>query len=222
MPTRLLLALAVTMVVSLFGCADAPARSPLADGGGAVPLRAEDVRPVGEGMPAPTAVLRNASGAPLDLAVTYAQAPTLLIFYRGGWCPFCSAHLGEIASREDELRHLGVQILGVSPDRPEKLRESIEDRTLGYQLLSDSDMRLTSAFGLAFRVADDEVARYAGAGFDLEEASGHDHHLLPVPAVYLIDTQGRVRFAHWDPDYRQRIAFEELLAEVRELTAGAR
>jgi peroxiredoxin len=204
------------LLALLLGCTDAPG-SP-ADP--TIAQRAEDVQPIGSGSSAPEAVLLTSLGEPFDLGAAYRQAPTLLIFHRGGWCPFCSAHLGEIAMMEDELTGAGVQVLAVSPDRPEKLRESLQDREVGYKLLSDSDMTLTRKFGLAFRLTDEEVDRYSSSGFDLVEASGHDHHLLPVPAVYLIDTSGTIRFAHWDPDYRQRIGTAELRAAVQATLGG--
>ncbi|HUE95302.1 MAG TPA: peroxiredoxin-like family protein, partial [Longimicrobiaceae bacterium] len=175
MRTRPYAALALAASMPLIGCAERPAgASAVAEGEEPVPQRAEDVRPLSIGEPAPAALLRDPDGQTLRLGEAYSRAPMLLIFYRGGWCPYCSAHLGEIAVMQEELAELGVQILAISPDRPEKLRESIADRELGYQLLSDSEMSATRAFGLAFQLSEEEVAGYARAGFDLEDASGHD------------------------------------------------
>ncbi|MHB1328416.1 MAG: peroxiredoxin-like family protein [Gemmatimonadales bacterium] len=209
--------LVVAALTQVAACADRPEGADSAVQTPDFALRPEDVKPISNGSAAPTATLRAPDGATVDLAQAYGRAPTVLIFYRGGWCPFCSAHLGKIATIQDSLAGLGVQVLAVSPDRPEKLRESAEGQSLQYQLLSDSDMALTKAFGLAFRMTDEDVAKYAAAGLDLAEASGHDHHLLPVPAVYLIDTTGMIRFAHWDPDYRKRIATDSLLQAVRSM-----
>jgi peroxiredoxin len=214
---KILLLLAAALVPALVACGDRADSAPIPGGSAEVPPRAEDVAPRGVGEVAPAAVLRTQTGGPLDLRSAYAQGPTLLIFYRGGWCPFCSAHLGEIAMMEDELQALGVRVLAVSPDRPERLLAAVEDRQLGYQLLSDSDMSFTRSFGLAFTVDDETVQRYAGSRSDLQEASGHDHHQLPVPAVYLIDTDGIIRFAYWDPNYRERIDPGVLMATAREL-----
>jgi len=209
--------LVTAALTQVTACADRPEGAGSAAEAPDYALKPEDVRPVPNGSAAPTAALRAPDGATVDLAQAYGRGPTVLIFYRGGWCPFCSAHLGKIATIQDSLAQLGVQVLAVSPDRPEKLRESAEGQSLRYQLLSDSDMRLTKAFGLAFRMTDEDVAKYASAGLDLAEASGHDHHLLPVPAVYLIDTTGTIRFAHWDPDYRKRIETDSLLQAVRSM-----
>lgn len=191
-----------------------------AQDGTEVPQRAEDVKPLGEGRPAPSAVLREPDGGNVALAELYRTAPTMLIFYRGGWCPYCSVHLGQIQKAEKQLRELGFQVVAISPDRPEQLAESIHKEQLTYALLSDSDMTLAKAFGLGFRVDDKTLERYQGFGIDLEQASGQRHHLLPVPAVYLVDTQGTIRFAHWNPDYKTRLGPDELIAAARRMTGN--
>lgn len=183
----------------------------------AVPDSAEAVRPLARGEAAPAAVLRQPDGQPVDLAVLYKSKPTVLIFYRGGWCPYCNAHLSEIATAEPELLSLGYQVVAVSPDRPEELARTLDKQHLSYRLLSDSDGVLGRAFGLMFRVDDATLERYSGFGIDLEQASGRGHHMLPVPAVYVVDMEGIIRFAHWDADYRTRLASEVLLREAREV-----
>ncbi|MEX0887324.1 MAG: peroxiredoxin-like family protein [Phycisphaeraceae bacterium] len=180
-----------------------------------VPDRAQDVDPIGVGRTAPTAMLRDAADEPVDLTELYAEGPTLLVFYRGGWCPYCSQQLRSLAEAEDELDAMGVRIVALSPDRPARLAETPADLDMGYVLLSDSPMTLTRAFGLAFRMTDADVARYAEQGLDLREHSGESHQLLPVPAVYLVDRDGTIRFAHWNPDYTSRLSREEIVEAAR-------
>jgi peroxiredoxin len=185
------------------------------------PLRAEDVRPLSAGERAPTARLRRVNGELVDLKEMYREKPTMLVFYRGGWCPYCSVQLGHLAKAEAELVALGYQVLAISPDGPEALRESVEKPEFEYELLSDSEMTLAKAFGVAFRVDDQTVEQYRGFGIDLGKASGRDHHLLPVPAVYIIDTEGVIRFAHWDADYKERLEAAILIDAARRAMAGA-
>ncbi len=126
-------------------------------------------------------------------------------------CSTCNAHLGQIATVEPELLSMGYQVLAISPDRPEELAKTLDKHDLTYQLLSDSDAVLAQAFGLVFRVDEPMLEKYRGFGIDLELASGRDHHMLPVPAVYIVDTTGIIRFAHWDADYKKRLKPETLL-----------
>ncbi len=186
----------------------------------AAPADAMQVQPLGKGDKAPVAVLRRPDGRQVDLATLYGSRPTVLIFYRGGWCPYCNAHLGQIATAEAELLAMGYQVLAISPDRPEELAKTLDKQHLTYQLLSDSDVALARAFGLVFLVDDPTLEKYRGFGIDLEQASGRTHHLLPVPAVYVVDQQGIIRFAHWDADYKARLAPEVLLAEARKVMAS--
>ena len=111
---------------------------------------------------------------------------------------------------------MGYQVLAISPDRPAELSKTVAKHNLGYQLLSDSDMTLARAFGIAFRVDDPTLEKYRGYGIDLEQSSGRDHHLLPVPAAYIVDKQGVIRFAHWEPDYKKRLEPKALLSAARE------
>lgn len=199
-----------------------PATGPAPAAARHVAQRAEDVRPLQVGERAPDAALRRPDDSPITARSLYAAKPSVLIFYRGGWCPYCSAHLARLAEVEPELVKLGYQVLAVSPDRPEALRESVDKGGLKYQLLSDSDTVLAGAFGLTFRVDEPTRQRYKGFGIDLEKASGRDHHLLPVPAVYLVDTDGVVRFAHWNPDYKNRLQPEALLRAARKSRPATR
>ncbi len=186
---------------------------------GSVASRAEDVQPLEQGAQAPAAVLRWPDGEEADLAEIYASGPTLVIFYRGGWCPYCTTHLAELAELEADLVDAGVRILAVSPDRPEALRASQEEFDLSYELLSDSAMALAKAFGVAFQVDSETVEQYKEFGIDLAAAAGESHHLLPVPAVYLVGPDGTIEFAFWDTDYTERLSGEALLAAVREHAA---
>ncbi len=178
---------------------------------------ADAVHPAPVGADAPTDVLRTVDGETFDLAAAYAASPTVLVFYRGGWCPYCNRHLADLARMESELNGMGVQLLAISPDHPGELRKTLTDKPLGYTLLSDSDMALSRAFGLAFRVDDATLTKYDEYGIDLEAAAGGlSHHLLPVPAVYVVDRRGVIRFAHWDANYRERLDGDAVLAAARQ------
>lgn len=74
---------------------------------------------------------------------------------------------------------------------------------------------------MAFRVDDQTFTKYKGFGIDLESASGYQHHALPIPAVYVINQEGKIVFAHSDPDYRQRLEPRKILAALEELTPSS-
>ncbi|NGP89478.1 peroxiredoxin-like family protein [Fodinibius halophilus] len=173
--------------------------------------KATEVNPVLTGTTIPNSSVKTVDGNTVKLKKLVSQKPTVLIFYRGGWCPYCNRHLAELQRIEQQLVDMGYQILAVSPDRPEILKKSISKHDLDYTLLSDSPMNLTKAFGLAFKVDNKTVKRYKEVGIDLEKNSGHNHHLLPAPAVYLINPDGLITFQYVNPNYKTRINSKVLL-----------
>lgn len=124
--------------------------------------------------------------------------------------------MGALGTVEPKLLELGYQVLAVSPDRPAKLHETHEKFAFGYRLLSDSRMQAASAFGIAFTVDDATLLKYKGYGIDLEEASGESHHVLPVPSVFIAGTDGIIRFVYTNPDYRERLAPDEVIKAAEE------
>ena len=167
----------------------------------------------------PEVTVHTEEARPVTLRQLTAEKPAVLIFYRGGWCPFCTRHLKELAGIQDDLRALGFQLIALSIDKPEKLRQTPHRESLGYQLLSDSDAAAARAFGIAFQVEDSLVKKYKDSyQIDLEEAAGKTHHLLPHPAVYVVDQQGKIRFAHVNEDYKERLDPKAILTAAREST----
>lgn len=182
-----------------------------------IPESADQVTPLEVGQTIPDITLTNGFGHETDLYDVVIEMPTLLIFYRGGWCPYCNTHLSRLSEIEDQLYDMGVQIVGISPDRPEYLKESTLEHELSYQLLSDSDMDAAKEFGLAFKVDSTTINRYKQNGNDLAERAGEDHYLLPVPAAFLVDTTGTIHYRYFNPDYKVRVGNEELLTVSEEL-----
>ncbi len=116
---------------------------------------------------------------------------------------------------EEEIVSLGYQIIALSPDNPEHLQPTVSKHEIGYQIISDANMEASKGFGIAFQVPADTISKYKGYGIDLEKASGSDHHLLPVPAVFVLDEEGKVKFQYVNPDYRVRIPGKLVLEAAR-------
>ena len=180
-----------------------------------VPDSADRVQPLQVGAKVPDATVQTIEGKRIALATLLAAQPTALVFYRGGWCPFCNRQLAELQSVETDLKKLGYRIVALSPDRPEELRKSVGKHKLAYSLLSDSAMDAARAFGVAFTVDDGTLEKYRGFGINLEVASGQKHHMLPVPSVFLVSRDGAIRYRYYNPDYKIRLSREALLAAAR-------
>ena len=120
--------------------------------------------------------------------------------------------MGQLREIESKLTELGYQIVIISPDRPEKIQEFTAKTDYDYTLLSDSDLAAARAMGIAFRVSDEGFEMLNSYDLDIEDASGKKHHLLPVPSVFIVNTEGVILFEYVNPDYRVRIDSKTLLA----------
>ena len=176
---------------------------------------AEDIRPVLLGSTVPDTVLADLDGSPVRLREAVAGRLTALVFYRGGWCPYCNLQLADLRHISADLEALGFTLVAITPDQPSELRKTVDKNELDYQLLSDTGAATMRGFGIAFRVDAPTTRRYQDYGIDLDAASGDSHHALPVPAVFLIDAQGVVRFSYVDPDYTRRTPAAVILAAAR-------
>lgn len=170
-----------------------------------VALSPNEVCPALPGTKLPAIEVSTINGESFSIAESAVKKPAIIIFYRGGWCPYCNMHLQELRTIEDELLEMGYNIFAISPDTPEKLFESIDTHDMRYTLLSDSDLSLGRALGIVFQEKEENVEWLRERGMDIEEYSGRDHHLLPVPAVFIVDPGGIIRFSFVHPDYRIRL-----------------
>ena len=177
---------------------------------------AKEARPIGVGAAAPDAGLSDLDGNDVTLHAIVSEKPTVLIFYRGSWCPYCNLHLSDLVTVEDQLRSLGYQIVAISPDRPEELNKMTAADHLNYRLFSDPQAEAMKKFGVAYQVDETTLTNYKRKfNVDLERSSGQTHHILPIPAVFIVDRGGTIVFVHADPDYKVRMKGAEVLAAAK-------
>lgn len=197
-----------------FGHADAP-----------IAESAAETKPLVAGDAAPVFVVRSVDGENFNFDPRRLERPAVIISFRGGWCPYCNMHLSELRNVVPQITELGVDVLFLSGDRPDQLYSSLADETqdniagLNYALYSDADANAAIALGIAFRASDRTVNRRLEKGQDIDGSSMSRHGVLPVPAVFVIDTDGIISFAYANPDYKVRVPADELLAIAREIAA---
>lgn len=176
-----------------------------------LPEKAEDISPLLTGEMIPDAVLTSPDGSIHQVSELISEKPTVFLFYRGGWCPYCNAHLAEIQSAETEIIELGYQIIAISPDSPENLLITDKKLKLNYGLFSDADGAFIKALGIAFYAPEKYSAMLLG------KSEGQNEGFLPVPSVFLVDTTGKIIFEYINPDYRTRLTAGLLLSVLKEL-----
>ena len=110
---------------------------------------------------------------------------------------------------------MGYQILAVSADRPEYLKQSQQKHQMGYKLLSDHSMKGAMALGIAWHVDEKYLEMLKSYNIDIEKTSGEKHHILPVPAAFVVGSDGRITFSYANPDHKVRVPVNVLLEAAR-------
>lgn len=195
--------------------------------GDTLPATAEDIQPLKTGNQAPSFTVKTVDGEDYRFDASSLDAPTILISFRGGWCPYCNMHLSELRHVIPQINAMGVDVLFISNDRPEILYSSLAGETrediegLDYTILSDADLNAALAFGTAFRTPDDMIERLKKRrpDRDLQESSIERFSALAVPAVYAVDAEGRIVFDYVNADYKVRLPADELLAVATDIAA---
>jgi peroxiredoxin len=175
-----------------------------------IPDNPQQVQPLSVGARAPLFAARTTEGALRTFEPDSWKKPVVVIFYRGGWCPYCNAQLSDLHLVEPKLRKSGFDIVFLSTDRPELLYTSLKATDIHYTLLSDSHLEAAKSFHVAYHVDDATFAKMREYGEDLEVTTGTKQHELPVPSVFIIDTSGTIRFVYSNPDYKIRLGADAL------------
>ncbi len=174
-----------------------------------------DICPLKVGEEIPKTTLMDDGNTEISLSDLVAEKPSVLVFYRGAWCGYCTEHLSELNDAKEEIESLGYQIIGITVDQADKLSESNERSESEIKVYSDAKLETIKAFGLDWKVDDQLFDKYINDyKLDLEAWSGENHHSLPVPAIFVIK-EGKVEFQYVNPNYRTRLKAETLLAMLK-------
>lgn len=177
---------------------------------------ANSVTPLLNGQVAPKTTLKMADGSPVSFQALTMQKPSIVLFYRGGWCPYCNEQLAQLKDIEKDLIDMGYQILAISPESPERLQEQKLETEFLVTLLSDDKLDTIRGFGVGFYVDTMTELKYKTYGIDLtKDESGKS--VLPAPAIFMLDKKGKVLFSYVNPDYKVRPSAELVLAVAKTL-----
>ncbi len=182
------------------------------------------VTPVGiiePGARLPDAALLDPHGQPTSLSEALAGRQGVLVFYRGAWCPYCNLALRTYqAALLDELEARGVQLVAVSPQRPDGSLTMQEKHGLRFPVLSDPGSTLGRAAGIMTRPGEEALAAQLKLGLDLEAVNADGTPAIPMPTTLILDRDRIVQWVDVHPDYSARSEPEQILAALDAL-AGA-
>ena len=165
---------------------------------------------------APEFELPNAVGKSVTLSKLLEDGPVVLVWYRGGWCPYCNIYLHALQEHLPAIKEAGAQLVAISPELPDKTLTTQEKNNLEFHVLSDAGQKTASDYGIVFTLPDYVIKHY-DLSFSLPEYNGDNTYTLPLSASYVIGQDGKVAYAYLEADYRKRAPIEDLVQTVKDL-----
>jgi peroxiredoxin len=167
------------------------------------------------GEPMPPFVLPDETGHLVSLDKLFDKGPVAITFHRGYWCPYCRINTRALAQAQDEIIAEGGQIAAIMPDQQHFTAELKAESDAPFPILTDIDNGYAMSLNLAFWVGAEMQELMTGAGWDVSRSQGSNTWLLPVPATFVVGTEGEIKARFVDPDYRKRVAVEDLIAALK-------
>jgi peroxiredoxin len=169
---------------------------------------------------APEFRLNDSDGKPVSSRELLAKGPLVVSFYRGVWCPYCNMELQALQAALPEIAGRGASLVAISPQTAANSRKSQRDNKLGFPILSDTKSEVANAFGIRFALQDELIELYKTFRNDLPAFNDDPSWVLPMPARFVIGTDGIIAYAEVNPDYTQRPDPSELLPVLDRLNAS--
>ncbi len=163
---------------------------------------------------APPFSAKDQDGNKVSLEEMLKKGPVILLFYRGQWCPYCNKQLASYTDSLQLIKQAGASVLAVTPETPDNIRKTIEKTKASFPVIEDNELAIMKQYRVNFAVDEKTIARYKGYGIDFTEANGSNGANLPVPATYIIGTDGKIKYVFFNTDYRRRVSVRELLENL--------
>ena len=162
--------------------------------------------------------LDDATGTTVSLDQIVESGPAVIVFYRGGWCPYCNLALRTYQQELlPQLAAFGARLIAISPQPPDESLSTVERAALEFTVLSDPGSRLADRLGIAFEQADDVLAAQRTLGLDLTKVNAEGAVRLPRPTVLVVDQDRIVRYVDVQPDYTARTEVADIVAALTDL-----
>ncbi|MFO7830041.1 MAG: peroxiredoxin-like family protein [Bacteroidales bacterium] len=173
---------------------------------------ASEAKGIAVGTKAPLFTAIDAESSTFVLADELKKGPVVVIFYRGHWCPVCNKHLGQIQDSLSLITDKGATVVAVSPEKPEYLEKMEEKTGEKFRLLYDEGYKISDAYDVTFLPDKKQIVLYnTMLNAKLKETHSDDSQRLPIPATYIIDTEGKIVWRQFDPDYKNRSSVKDIL-----------
>lgn len=167
------------------------------------------------GDPMPDFTLPNQHGEMRRFADFLADSTVVLNIYRGGWCPYCNFEMKALADVLPEIKAAGARLVGMAPEDPDHALDTANRHQIDIEILSDTGNAVSEQMGLVFSLAEELRPIYLGAGLDIPAYNGDDSFRLPVPATYIVGSDGIIKADFVNADYTRRMEPAEILTTLQ-------
>lgn len=164
---------------------------------------------------APDFTATDQYGKTISFANERSKGPVVLVFYRGQWCPYCNKQLKQLEDSLSLIKAKGATLLTITPEKPENIRKTIVKTQTSSSVLYDAGLKIMKQYDVAFTVDDKTIETYKKYGIDFTEANGSENGAhLPVPAVYVVNREGKIVYRYFDTDYKKRSSVKAILEHL--------
>jgi peroxiredoxin len=169
------------------------------------------------GSMAPAFRLRDYAGHQVSLQKLTNTGPAIVHFYRGSWCTYCQNSLADLTVSHDHIRAAGARVVAMAPPPSPKFLAAAqaEATRLPFPTLIDEGMKVAVAYGVAYSLPAQLRAIYLERGYAPPRNPRAGEWLVPIPATYLIGTDGTIVLGAVDVDYRNPLHSEQLVTAVK-------
>lgn len=168
---------------------------------------------------APDFELADPQGKPVSLHSLLKTGPVVLTFYRGSWCPYCNLQLRALQARLKDIHALGATLVAISPQVPDGSMTQDEISQMDFVVLSDQDAQIASQYGIAWEVPEFLIEHMrVDRNLNLEKINNGNASVLPIPATFVLDSDGVVKWRYVDVDYRTRSEPDDIIEALQKLS----
>jgi peroxiredoxin len=163
----------------------------------------------------PDGNLLDVAGRSTSLAEALGSRPGVIVFYRGGWCPYCNIALRAYqAQLVPVLADRNIPLVAISPQTPDGSLSTKETKDLTFTVLSDPGNQIAGQLGILTAPSDGARAAQLQLGLDLTKVNADGTTTVPMPAVIVVDAAGVIRWIDVHRDYTTRTEPDQVLQAI--------
>lgn len=167
------------------------------------------------GTTAPQIEAKDSDGRHFSLGEQLESGPVIVVFYRGQWCGYCNKHMASIQDSLKMLTGAGATVVAITPEKSQYIDKTQRKSGAEFSILFDENHRIMDDWKVTFTMDEKTRKRYKGYGINVNKASGNEDFALPVPATYIVGSEGRIKGLHFDEQYKYRMPVKDMLEVLK-------